>query len=165
MNDAGLAIHFVPQALTASIGYCSFREMFEFTTRQMKITRVYGPEFWLMSFFGSGLFCLVMLWSLAIVIFSRENDVAVFAAIAALALVSAFSIGKSYLRLKAVRLVLHPYAKELSRQTFPQLALWAVSPFIFLANCVSALFSRRIRWRGTTYEMVSHSETRVHRES
>ena len=161
INEVGLEIAFVPQGLTASVGNCSFREMLEFTTRQMKLTRVYAQKFWSMSFFGSGLFCLVMPWSLAIVIFSRENNVAVFAAIATLALVSAFSIGKSYLRLKAVRLVLHPYRDELGRQILPQLTLWAVSPFIFLANCVAALFSRRIKWRGTSYEMVSPNVTRV----
>ncbi len=161
MNEAGLAIHFVPQAMTASIGDCSFREMLEFTTRQMKLTRVYAQKFWLMSFLGSGLFCLVMLWSLAIVIFGRGNDTPVLAAIATIFLVSALSVGKSYLRLKAVRLILREYEKELQRQTFPQTTLWAVAPFIFLANCVFALVSRRIKWRGTTYEMVSHNETRV----
>ena len=161
VQEAKLDIVFVPQALTPSIGNCSLRELFEFTTRQIKITRVYASKFWLMSFLGSGLFCLVMLWSLAIIIFSSGNNLTVFAAIATLVMVSAFSIGKSYLRLKAVRLVLDQNEYPLRRQTFPQLILWAFSPFIFLINCLAALFSRRIRWRGTNYEMVSHRETRV----
>ena len=165
MNDAKMPIVFIPQALTPSIEDCTFREMLEFTTRQMKITRVYAPRLWLVSFFGSGLCCLVMVWSLGIVIFSSGNDGRVFAAIAAVVLVSALSIGKSYLRLNAVRMVLDLYKVGLRHQTLPQLTLWAVSPFIFLANCVAALFSRRIRWRGTTYEMVSNRETRVGRES
>jgi cellulose synthase/poly-beta-1,6-N-acetylglucosamine synthase-like glycosyltransferase len=161
IRDAGLEIVFVPQALTPTIDDCSFRELAEFTTRQMKITRVYAPKFWLISFFGSGLFCLVMLWSLAIVIFSSGNDLTVASAIATLLLVSALSIGKSYLRLKAIQLILGPQQDQLWRQVFPQLALWAVAPFVFLANCTAALFSRRIRWRGTNYQMVSHRETRV----
>jgi cellulose synthase/poly-beta-1,6-N-acetylglucosamine synthase-like glycosyltransferase len=165
MNEAGLAIHFVPQALTASVGGCSFREMIEFTTRQMKLTRVYARKFWLMSFFGSGLFSVVMLWSLGIVILSRENEPQVFAAISTVVLVSAFSICKSYLRLKAVRLILTQYTTELRRQNFPQSTLWAISPFVFFANCVAPMFSRRIRWRGITYEMVSATETRIKRDS
>ena len=161
VRAAGLEIVFVPQALTPSISDSTFREMFEFTTRQMKITRVYAQKFWLMSFFGSGLFCLVMLWSLGIAIFSRENNLTVFAAIATLVIVSAFSIGKSHLRLRAVRLVLSQYEHDLRRQTLAQLTLWVVSPLVFFANCIAALLSRRIRWRGRTYEMVSHRETRV----
>jgi cellulose synthase/poly-beta-1,6-N-acetylglucosamine synthase-like glycosyltransferase len=161
MKAAGLEIVFVPQALTASVDDCGFREMFEFTTRQMKITRVYAQKFWLMSFFGSGLFCLVMLWSFGIAIFSRANSLNVWIAILTFVAVSFFSIGKSYLRLKAVQLVLNQHEREIRKQFFPQMTLWAISPFVFFANCVDALFSRRIKWRGITYEMISASETRV----
>ncbi len=56
MNDAGLPIIFVPQALTVSVEDCSFSELLEFTTRQMKITRVYAPQLWLLSLVGSARF-------------------------------------------------------------------------------------------------------------
>lgn len=164
MKDAGLKIVFVPLALTPSIENCTFSEMLEFTTRQMKITRVYASRFWLMSFFGSGLFCVVMLWSLGIAIFNRQNDLSVFAAIATLVSVSALSTGKSYLRLKAVRLVLRSYEAKLSKQMLPQLTFWFLSPYILLINSIVALFSRRLTWRGVKYEMLSPNETRVIRD-
>jgi hypothetical protein len=116
LNAANLPIVFVPQALTASIDDCSFREMLEFTTRQMKITRVYAPKLWITSFLGSGLFCVVMIWSLMIAMFSQHNDVRVWIAVVTLALVSALSVGKSYLRSKAVRLVMKCYSVELRKQ-------------------------------------------------
>jgi cellulose synthase/poly-beta-1,6-N-acetylglucosamine synthase-like glycosyltransferase len=62
MNEAGLPIHFVPRALAASVENCTFRECLEFTTRQMKITRVYAPHLWKWSFAGAALFNLVWLW-------------------------------------------------------------------------------------------------------
>ena len=62
MNEANLPIYFVPQALIASIESCTFAGLLEFTTRQMKITRVYASKLWVMSFFGSGLFNLVLVW-------------------------------------------------------------------------------------------------------
>jgi cellulose synthase/poly-beta-1,6-N-acetylglucosamine synthase-like glycosyltransferase len=164
MRDNGLEIVFVPQALTPSVSDGTFAEMLEFTTRQMKITRVYAQKFWLMSFFGSGLFCLVMLCSWSIVIMSRENDLTVVVAIATLLLVTAFSAAKSWLRLKAVQMVLTSYRREIGNQFLPQMTLWAISPFVFFANCVAALFSRQIRWRGITYNMVSATETRVVRD-
>jgi len=161
MNAANLPIVFVPKALTASIEDCSFREMLEFTTRQMKITRVYARKLWILSFLGSGLFCVVMIWSLLLAMFSLHNDVSVWVAVVTLTFVSALSVGKSYLRLRAVRLVLRSYSAELQKQLLPQLTLWFVSPIVFLINSFAALFSRRMTWRGVIYEMVSAKETRI----
>lgn len=161
LNAAKMPIVFVPQALTASIEDCTFREMFEFTTRQMKITRVYASHLWLMSFFGSGLFIAVMIVSLLIVIVSRRNTAEVWAALATLILVTILSIGKSWLRLAAVKLVLTEHTDTLRRQFRPQSTLWLIAPVVFFYNCVAALFSRRINWRGTVYEMVSPTVTLV----
>ena len=156
LSEAGLPIHFVPRALIPSIESCSMRECLEFTTRQMKITRVYMPHLWLLSFFGSGLFTFVMLSSILIAVFSKQNTAFVWAAIATLVIVSVFSVGKAWLRSKAVGMVI-PAA---SKQTFAQLTLWLLSPPLFLLNSILALISRRLKWRGITYELVSPTETR-----
>ena len=155
MNEAGLEIRHVPRALARSLGECSFRECLEFTTRQMKITRVYRRQLWLMSLFGSGLFTLVMTASFLTVVFSRQNSMLVWAAIATIVLVSVFSVGKAWLRLKAVELAI----PEARRQFLPQLTFWLLAPPLFLYNCFSALLSRRMTWRGITYELVSEKET------
>ena len=47
----------------ASIDTSTFGEMIEFTTRQMKITRVYMPHLWLTAFMGSAIFNIVMIWA------------------------------------------------------------------------------------------------------
>lgn len=159
MDEANLPIVFVPQAMTAAVESCTFRGMIEFTTRQMKITRVYAPNLWLLSFVGSGLFNAVMMASILIVALSRRNDLSVLAAITTLVLVTAFSVGKAYLRLKAVRLVLTQWDAELRRQTFAQLTLFLLAPLIFFYNSFAAWLSRRMIWRGTTYELKSHRET------
>lgn len=161
MRAAGLRIRFVPQALTASVESCTFRELFEFTNRQMKITRVYMPQLWLMSFFGSGLFDLVMAAAILIAILSKANGVPVWAALATLFLVSFFSVGKAVLRLYAVRFALPQFGPELRRQRFSQYTLWLFTPAIFFANCVAALLSREIVWRGTRYRLASPDRTEV----
>ena len=161
MNEANLPIYFVPQALIASIENCTFAGLLEFTTRQMKITRVYASKLWLLSFFGSGLFNLVLAWSLFIVIFSRKNDAAVWAALSTLMLVSFFSIGKSWLRLNAAKLVLEEHKKGLNRQFWTQNTLWAIVPALFFYNSFSALLSRKMTWRGITYKMISSKETEI----
>lgn len=155
MKDADLGIVFVPQALTPSIENCTFHELFEFTTRQMKITRVYKTELWIVSFIGSALFCGVMLSAFLIAILSPTNGLAVWAAITTFAIVSGLSIGKAWLRLKAVSLVI-PAA---SSQLVPQLTLWLAASPVFLWNCICALFSREITWRGIRYKLVSSTQT------
>lgn len=161
MNEAGLAIYFVPRALTATVEDCTFHELLEFTTRQMKITRVYAAKLWLMSFFGSGLFNLVLIWSLAIVIFSKQNDIAVWAAVATLVIVVVSGTVKAWLRLRAARLVLRDYEKDMSRQFFSQNTLWLLAPALFFYNSIAALAARTMTWRGITYEMISPTETRI----
>jgi len=159
LNNAGLPIVFVPQAMVASVENCKIDQLLEFTTRQIKITRVYATRLWALSFAGSGLFNLVMIAAFLIVLLSRTNGFAVWTAIATLVIVSVLSIIKAWLRLRAIRLVLPQYDHELRRQTWTQLTLWTLSPAIFFYNAFAASISRRMTWRGITYELKSPHET------
>jgi ceramide glucosyltransferase len=164
LKDAGLPVIFVPQALTATVEDCTMRELLEFTTRQMKITRVYAGALWLMSLFGTGLYLVVMAAAFLIVILSRQNDLAVWISLAVMALVAFFSTGKAWLRLNAVKLVLTQYRTELERQFWTQNTLWLLSPVLFFYNSIAALLSRRLTWRGITYELKSPRETVIIRD-
>lgn len=159
MKEAALPIYFVPQALTASVEDCYFVELLEFTTRQMKITRVYAPNLWIASFIGSFLFNLVFIWGIWILIFKGTDTFAFWFAACALTLVTVFSIGKAWLRWRAVRLVLVGYEKELEKQFWSQNTLWILTPALFLYNCICALLSRNIVWRGIKYKLISPERT------
>jgi cellulose synthase/poly-beta-1,6-N-acetylglucosamine synthase-like glycosyltransferase len=159
LKEAGLLIHFVPQALTASIGNCSLAETIEFTNRQMKITRVYSHDLWLRSFFGSIVFCAVMFSAFMTLVLSRQNDLAVVVAAATVAAVTVFSIGKSWLRHNAVEMVLADTRPAIKKQRLTQNTLWIITPALFLINCIAAAVSRTIVWRGIEYELISATET------
>jgi cellulose synthase/poly-beta-1,6-N-acetylglucosamine synthase-like glycosyltransferase len=159
IKEAGMSVFFVPQALVASIENCGLSGLMEFTTRQMKITRVYSPDLWIAAFIGSGIFNLVFIWGIAIIIYRLINGGRIWPAAAAPVLVAAFSIGKSWLRSKAVKLVLRDHQAELNRQSVWQNTLWALSPALFFFNAAAAALSRKITWRGITYELKSASET------
>jgi len=159
MNEVNLPIYFVPQALAASVENCTFGECLEFTTRQMKITRVYAPHLWKMSLIGAALFNLVWVWGTFNLFFYAFDSFAFWFSLVALLLVAAFSTGKSWLRLNAVRLVLRDYERHLRRQLWTQNTLWIFSPALFFYNSVCALLSRRIVWRGIDYTLVSADET------
>ncbi|MFM9905969.1 MAG: glycosyltransferase [Pyrinomonadaceae bacterium] len=159
VKAAGLPIVFVPQALTASVEDCTLSETIEFTNRQMKITRVYATPLWILSLVGSGLFNAVLIAAFLIVILSGSNGLPVWVSLAVLLLVTSFSIGKSWLRLKAVRLILTDYNDELRRQFWTQNTLWLLAPALFLYNSLAALASRQMTWRGIRYELKSPTET------
>ena len=161
IKAAGLAICFVPKALIASVESCTFKELFEFTNRQMKITRVYAPQLWKLSFFGSGLFNVTLIWAAIILVTAAMGTISFLIAAVTVLLVVFFSIGKSWLRLAAVRLILTDYQTELRRQFIPQNTLWLLAPAVFLFNCVVASLSRKMTWRNVQYQLVSASETRI----
>ena len=165
LGAAGVPIHFVPQALAVSIENCTFRECLEFTTRQMKITRTYAPRLWKMSFAGAAVFNLVWIWGVFNLIFYPLESVAFWFSAAALSLIAIFSIGKSQLRLRAVKSVLKDYADELKKQFWTQNTLWILSPALFFYNSLCALLSRKIVWRGIKYELTSPAETIITKEN
>jgi ceramide glucosyltransferase len=180
LKAAKLPIYFVPRALAVSIENCSFRECLEFTTRQMKVTRTYAPDLWKMSFAGAALFNLVWMWGVFNLFFYSPGSLAFRFSIVSLFLVSIFSIGKSQLRLAAVRLVLKgksqlrlaavrlvlkDYEPALAKQFWTQNTLWIFSPALFFYNGFCALLSRRIVWRGIKYELISPVETAITKEN
>lgn len=165
LKEANLPIYFVPQALTVSVEDCSLGELLEFTTRQMKITRVYASHLWKQSFAGAFLFNLVFVWGILIVAFNPVNTVSFWFALNSLLLISAFSTGKAWLRLNAAKLILRDYEKDLKRQFWTQNTLWIFSPALFLYNSTCALFSRKILWRGIAYELKSPDKTIIIQEN
>lgn len=159
MKEANLSVYFVPQCLTATVEDCNFRELLEFSTRQMKITRVYAAHLWKASLIGSFLFTAT--FSTGILLLFILSGVHFWLTVTLLSVVFALGFGKAWLRLTAVKLVLKDYENELNRQFLPHLMLWVISPILFFYNCVCALFSRNIIWRGIEYRLKSATETEV----
>jgi len=159
MHEANLPICFVPQCLTATIEDCNGRELLEFTTRQMKITRIYAAHLWKASLISSFLFTTIF-W-MGIVLLFFVTDFHFWLTLASLFVIFAFGFVKAWLRLKAVKLVLNDYEKELNRQFLPHLTLWTISPLLYFYNCVCALFSGKIVWRGIKYNLKSATETEI----
>jgi cellulose synthase/poly-beta-1,6-N-acetylglucosamine synthase-like glycosyltransferase len=159
MKQANLPIHFVPQCLTATIEACNFGELLEFTTRQMKITRVYAPNLWKASFAGAFLFTAVF-WSGVVLLFLLSGW-QFWLTLFLLLIIFALGAAKAWLRLTAVKLVLKDFEKELNRQFVWQITLWTISPAFYFYNCFRALLSRKILWRGIEYKLVSANSTEI----
>ena len=158
LQEAKLPIHFVPSCLVASFGDCTARELLEFTNRQLKITRVYAAHLWRPVLIGSLLFCAVFFGGLVLVVARAVLQRPYFAPLALLLVIYSLGASKAYVRLKAVAIPLRSYQKQLWRGLPAQLLLWPVASAIYLCNAVAAACSRRIKWRGITYELKSADE-------
>lgn len=164
VKEAGLGIAFVPEALAASLDDCSIGELLEFTTRQLKITRVYSPNHWIISFIGSALFTGVLTTSAVLILLPQAAWLTKLVAAGTILSVSLLSAAKAWVRLEAVRLILNRYDDQLKRDRFVHIFLCLLTPFIFLYNCLRASFSRDLRWRGVTYRLKSPTETVIIRD-
>ena len=159
LKEAKLPIHFTPHCLVASVGDCDFKELFEFTTRQIKITRVYASHLWLALLLGSALFAIVFIGGLILLILQILKILSP-TSLLPLALIIIFTLGaaKSFIRWRAINIPLTQYRAALRRDLLAHILLWPVASLLYLYNAIVAGFSRRITWRGITYELKSPTE-------
>jgi len=143
---AGAKIIFVPECLIPSYGECTFRELLEFTTRQVVITRVYHPGLWRVGFIGHAIF-IAAFWTLP---FSHPW---LWLAIYSL------SAGRSSVRYSAIRTVLPPAA--LSKHGWFYILSSPLVALLYLYNMIASAFSTEIVWRKIHYKLVSPNETHV----
>jgi ceramide glucosyltransferase len=159
LRKSKLPIHFVPDCLTVAHDECNWRGLLEFTTRQLKITRVYAAHFWQIVLFSNLLFVLVFFGGLALVTTRAALGLPFKWPLAFLCIIYLLGSLKAYLRWRAVLLPLAQYRLELRRDAFAHLFLWPLASALYLYNALAALLSRRINWRGITYELKSPTET------
>ena len=158
LQEAKLPIRFVPACLVASLDDCNFKELLEFTNRQLKITRVYAAHLWKPVLIGSLLFCAAFFGGLALVIARAILHLPYALPLALLFLIYVLGAAKAYVRHKAVAIPLAGYQIQLSKSLSAHLLLWPFASALYLCNALAAAFSRRIEWRGITYELKSATE-------
>ena len=158
LKDAKLPVHFTANCLLPSVGDCEFRELLEFTTRQIKITRVYASHLWLPLLLGSALFTIVFFGGIVLALVLAWMGLSYWVVSAVLAILFVLGAAKGFIRWRAVGIPLASYKHALRRDMLAQVFLWPFASLLYLYNTIVAGFSRRIRWRGITYELKSPHE-------
>ncbi|HUQ34001.1 MAG TPA: hypothetical protein VM095_17905, partial [Pyrinomonadaceae bacterium] len=125
----------------------------------LKITRVYAKHFWQIVLASNFLFVLIFFGGLALAITRAALGLSFIAPLAFVVAIFLLGSMKAYLRLRAVSLPLADYRMELRRDAIAHLFLWPLASALYLYNALAALLSRRIEWRGITYELKSPKET------
>lgn len=158
IQQARLPIRFVPDCIVPSIGDPTFAELLEFSNRQLKITRVYAAHLWVPLLIGSLLFTGVFFGGLILVVVQAARGQEFLLALLMLVLIFGLGSAKSLIRFRAVGRVLKRKRVGTAGSALAHALLWPFASALYLWNAVVAGFSRRIKWRGITYELKSATE-------
>ena len=158
LQEANQPIHFTPACLVASVGDCDVHELLEFTTRQIKITRVYAPHLWKPVLLGGFLFAITFFGGIGLLVWRLASGESYLTLLVLLSIIFLLGAAKSYVRWKAVRATLRGYRRELNRDMFAHIAFWPLTSLLYLYNAIAAAFSQQIAWRGITYKLKSPGE-------
>lgn len=161
LRQAGLPIYFVPECLVPSLFDCNAAGFWEFTNRQIILTRVYLPRLWAMGGVAHLLYCATVLLGFGMFI---ANTLSGAPAVSILLLAFAppvLCMTRGAQRLTAVMELLPAWRQKLLADGWMWTLLAPFAPFAALWNSTVALFSRKIRWRGLRYLVVAPGQTRI----
>ena len=68
---------------------------------------------------------------------------------------------RSAIRLVGVTEALPAARSQIMGQAWIYILLTIFVPFLYLVNSVNSLITRRVRWRGVTYELIGPQQTRI----
>ncbi|HKZ53209.1 MAG TPA: glycosyltransferase [Candidatus Acidoferrales bacterium] len=162
LRDAGRKIVFVPQCLVATHHPTTWRALLEWTTRQILLTRVYEPRLWWPALGMYVFYCGTFLFGLAAAawfVLWRWEVAAVILGV--LALIAALGVLKGVFRHRVALLLMPQHQQELRRTWWSPTLQAALVPWLMAFNFLHSAVTRRMTWRGVTYELRSPWETRI----
>jgi ceramide glucosyltransferase len=161
LQRAGRSILFLPECLTLSFVQTDFHGLLEFTNRQILITRVYHPRVWMPAFATHFLYCFTLLLGIAVTLGEMIATRPAFHLAALTFLPLLLSAIRGAIRLVGVTDALPASRSQIMSQAWIYIILTILVPFLYLANFVTSLLTRRLRWRGVVYELISTGQTRI----
>ena len=161
LERTGRSIVFIPECLTLSYVETDFEGLLEFTNRQILITRVYADRIWKSAFFTHFLYCLTILLGSVLILGDVISQRPAFHIVTLTFLPVLLSSIRGAIRLIGVTEALPAARSQITGQAWIYILLTVFVPFLYLGNFVNSLVTRRIRWRGVTYELAGAEQTRV----
>jgi ceramide glucosyltransferase len=161
LERAGLPIRFVPECLAPTLHDVSIEKLFEFTNRQMILTRVYSPRRWGYAALVHLSYCVTLCFAALTMLNRMLTGDSWMGMFLLTFLVILLAAAKGALRSVAIQEVLREWRAKCDECSWALVALAPFVPFVFLWNFLVSAFERRIRWRGLRYELISPNQTRV----
>jgi ceramide glucosyltransferase len=161
LQRTGRSILFLPECLTLSYVETDFPGLLEFTNRQILITRVYAQDTWAMGGATHLLYSLTLALGVILTLGDLIATVPAFHLATLTFLPVLLGIIRSTLRLAGVTEVLPAARSQIMGQAWIYLLLTVFVPFLYVVNFAFSLISRKVRWRGVTYEVISPQQTHI----
>lgn len=161
IHQGGQRIKFVPHCLVASHTDVTLSELLEFSTRQMRITRIYSPRVWQVAAISHCLYNLTLwgglIWLIAASFTGKLNF------ILATLLTGIFLLGATtgWTRAVVASHLLPSNRPRIQKNWWAYVLLGPMVSLIYLYNVLASAWTNRITWRGIGYEMVSPTETSI----
>jgi len=161
LQQANRSIVFCSECFAATIHPWTWTELLEFTNRQMLITRIYSNRRWLLGGLMNVAYALSMLYAAYVILYCMvDGDPWSQLVLVALA-VPLLAAMKGGLRVVAINEAIPEWKIKLPETSVACVLLAPVVPFLFAWNFVASSISKRIRWRGIRYELISPNSTRI----
>jgi hypothetical protein len=161
IERTGRQIVFLPECLTPSFVQTDFEGLFEFTTRQVRITRIYRPQTWAVAFATHLLYCVTLVLGVVLALQLTLASRPAFHVTTLLVLPLLLAAIRGALRVIGVTESLSTFRAQIMGQSWIYIVLGTVIPFLYLCNFVASAIGRQIQWRGIRYELISPEQTRV----
>jgi ceramide glucosyltransferase len=167
LRDAKQHIEFVPCCLLPSHGPTRWREVLEWSTRQLIITKVYSSKLWRLALISQTIFALTIILGVALLFFNRRSPsslpkipsmVSVMGLLAAIFLMGFI---RGFYRWLSIREILSDHRSNLNRFAPAYIFLPPVISLFSTFILWSSAFTHRVKWRDRTYELISSREMKV----
>jgi ceramide glucosyltransferase len=154
-------IVFCPECLAATPAPWTAADLLEFTNRQILITRIYSPRRWQVGLILHLSYCLTIVYGIYVILycmFDVDPWGQLFALLLAIPLLAAM---KGAIRAIAASEAMPEWKPQINQWVWVWPVLAPVVPFLFAVNFIASLVTKRIRWRGVRYELISPNRTRI----
>jgi len=172
LKDAKLRIHYEPRCLIGSYGRCDWRELLEWSTRQMVLTKVYSRKLWQLALVSQWTFSLVWWWSVAgvaVALLPRAKGSLTSTIWSggtqkyALLVVLLFLFGavRGWYRTRTVQHLRPEHRDEIQNFWWGYVLLFPLASTLTAYNLARSALTSSIEWRGVRYEFGAAQELRV----
>lgn len=161
LQHANRSIVFAPDCLTASYVDADWRSLLEFTNRQILITRVYAFDTWASAAITHLLYCATLVLGACLVVSDFMAALPAFHLVILTFAPMLLAAMRSGLRVLAATEILPADRGRVMSQAAGYIVLGTIVPFLFILNFTVSMFTRKMHWRGVTYELISPQQTRI----
>jgi cellulose synthase/poly-beta-1,6-N-acetylglucosamine synthase-like glycosyltransferase len=155
------SILFLPECLTLSFVETDLHGLVEFTNRQILITRVYADKVWAPAATTHFLYCLTLVFGTLLILGDLFAQRPAFHLVTLTFLPVLLSAIRGSIRLIGVTEALPAARSQIAGLGWIYVLLTIFIPFLYVMNFLNSLVTRKIRWRGVIYELLSPGQTRI----